>query len=125
MYLELKEELMQRKATFQMFWNTANVLVEASYRVAQSLGAAGKPNLDCELVKQCLVETVKCIHSDKEIDFDTIPLSRDTAQLRQCTIAEQRKHPLMKKMRNSKTQFFLAIDVSNDICDSAQLLILI
>ena len=56
---------MQRKTTFQAFYKTANVRVEAPYRVAHILGAAGKPYSDDELVGQCLVETVKCIHPDK------------------------------------------------------------
>ena len=81
--------------------------------------------MDGQLVKQCLVETVKCILPDKESDFVAIPLSRDTVQRRQCTIAEQQKQSLMTNVRNSKTLFSLAVDESNDICDSAQLLIFI
>ena len=49
----LKKRLMQRKATFQTFLNTANVRVEASHRIAYILGATGKSCLDGELVKQC------------------------------------------------------------------------
>ena len=87
----LKKRLMQWKTTFQTFLKTANVRVEALHRVAHILSTGGKPYLDDALVKQCLVETVKCIHPDKESNFDVIPLSRDTVQRRQCTIAEQQK----------------------------------
>ena len=83
----LKKRLMQRKSTFQTFLNTASVRVEASYRVAHILGAAGKSYSDGELVKQCIMEIVKCIHPDKESHFVAIQLSRDTSQRRQCTIA--------------------------------------
>lgn len=121
----LKKKLKQRKTTFQTFLNRTNVRVEASYKVAHILGAAGKSYSDGELVKKCLVEAVKCIHPDEEIDFAAIPLSRDTIQRRQCTIAKQLKQSLMTKVSSSKTLFSLAVDESNDICDSAQLLIFI
>ena len=99
--------------------------VKASYRVALILDAAGKPHSHDENVKQCLVETVKCIHPDKESDFVAIPLSRDAVQRRQCTIAEQQKQSLRTNVRNSKAQFLLDVGESNDICESAQLLIFI
>ena len=76
-------------------------------------------------MKLCLLESVKCIHPNKESDFAAIPPSRDTVQRFQCTIAEQQNLSLMTKVRNSKTLFSLAVDESNDICDSAQLLIFI
>ena len=97
---------MQRKTNFQMFFNTANVRVEASCRLVHILSNAGKLYSDSELVNQCLVETVKSIHPDKEGDFVAIPLSCDTVQCQQCTIAEQQKQSLLTKVRNSKTILF-------------------
>ena len=102
---KLMKRFMQRKATFHTFFYTANVRVEASHRVAHILGAVGKRYSDGELVKQCLVEAVKYIHPDKESDFVAIPLSCDTDQRRQCTIAEQQKRSLLTKVIHSKTLY--------------------
>ena len=121
----LKKKLKQQKWGFQTFVKSSNARVEASYKVAHILGVAGKPYSDGELVKKCLVETVKCIHPGKESDYATLPLSRDTVQRRQCAVAEQLKQSLEKKAFSLKTLFSLAVDESNDICDSAQLLIFI
>ena len=71
------------------------------------------------------MEAVNCILSEEESDFVSIQLSRIMVQRRQCTISEQHKQSPMKKVKNSKIIFYLAVDESNDICDSAQLLIFI
>ena len=58
------------------FTKSDNNRCEASYR-------AGKPYSDGELVKQCLIDVVKCIHPGKEADYLSIALSRYTIQRRQ------------------------------------------
>ncbi|XP_029657543.1 LOW QUALITY PROTEIN: N-alpha-acetyltransferase daf-31-like [Octopus sinensis] len=71
------------------------------------------------------MESVKCIDPDKEHNFEAIPLSRDTIQRRQFHIAEHLNLSLLQKLNSQTTLFSLAIDESNDICDSAQLIIFI
>ncbi|KRZ64399.1 hypothetical protein T10_4274, partial [Trichinella papuae] len=66
-----------------------------------------------------------CIHSGKENEYSSIPLSRDTVQRRQYNIADQLKHSLRKMVNNEGSLFSLAVDESTDITDSAQLLIFV
>ncbi|KRZ05952.1 General transcription factor II-I repeat domain-containing protein 2 [Trichinella zimbabwensis] len=96
----------------------------ASYMVAHCLGVAGKPYSD-ELVKACIVNAIMCIHSGKENEYSSIPLSRDTVQRRQYNIADQLKHSLRKMVNNEGSLFSLVVDESTDIADSAQLLIFV
>ena len=44
---------------------------------------------DGELVKRCLIDVVKCIHSGKEADYSSIALSRDAMQRRQDDIVRR------------------------------------
>ncbi|XP_029654728.1 protein ZBED8-like [Octopus sinensis] len=66
-----------------------------------------EPFSDGELVKRCIMESVKCI------------------QRRQFHIAEHLNLSLLQKLNSQTTLFSLTIDESNDICDSAQLIIFI
>ncbi|OAF67748.1 hypothetical protein A3Q56_04426 [Intoshia linei] len=116
----LKKNFNQRKITFYRFLSLPNMRVEASYKVANILGVAGRSYMDGEIV-----ETVKLINPGKESDFAEIPLSRVTIQRRQCSISKQLKQSLITTVLNSKSIFSLAVDESTDICDSAQLLIFV
>ncbi|OAF64123.1 hypothetical protein A3Q56_08167 [Intoshia linei] len=89
------------KITFNRFLSLPNMRVEASYKVAHILGVAGRKYMDGEIVKKCIVETVKLINPDKESDFAEISFSRVTIQCLQ------------------------SVDELTDICDSAQLLIFV
>ena len=91
--------------------------------MAYHLGVVGKPYSDGELVKRCLIDVVKYIHSGKEADYFSIALSRVTMQRRQDDIAEQLKLSLQAKISKKESLFSLAADESTDIDDSAQLLI--
>ena len=84
----LKKSVRKQTACITTFAKSTNSRCEASYSVAYHLGVAGKPYSD-ELVKRCLIDAVKCIHSGKKADYSSIALSRVTMQCRQDDIAQQ------------------------------------
>ena len=63
----LKKSVRKQTACITTFAKSTNSRCEASYRVAYHLGAAGKPYSDGELVKRCLIDVVKCIHSGRKL----------------------------------------------------------
>ena len=93
--------------------------------MAYHLGVARKPYSDGELVKRCLIDVVKCIHSGKEADYSSIAFSRVTMQRRQDDIAQQLKLSLQAKINKKESLFSFAVDESTDINDSTQLLIFV
>ena len=121
----MKKSARKQTACVTTFAKSTNSRCEASYRVAYHLGVAGKPYSDGELVKRCLIDVVKCIHSGKEADYSLIALSRVTMQRRQDDIAQQLKLSLQAKIKKKESLFSLAVDESTDINDSAQLLIFV
>ena len=54
------------------------VAIEASYKVAYLLGKRGKPFSNAELVKDCVIEVVRCLDPEKVIKGKEVPLSRRT-----------------------------------------------
>ena len=70
----LKKGVRKQTACITTVAKPTNNRCEASYRVAYHLGVAGKPYSDGELVKRCLIDVVKCIHSGKEADYSSIAL---------------------------------------------------
>ena len=114
----------KQTACITTFAKSTNSRCEASYRVAYHLGVAGKSNFDGELVKRCLIDVVKCIHSGKEADY-SIALSRVAMQRRQDDIAQQLKLSLRATISKKESLFSLCVDESTEINDSAQLLIFV
>ena len=108
----LKKSMRKQTACITTFAKSTNSRCEASYRVAYHLGVAGKPYSDGELVKRCLIDVVKCIHSGKEADYSSIALTRVTMQRRQDDIAQQLKLSLQAKINNKESLFLLAVDKS-------------
>ena len=121
----LKKSVRKQTACITKFAKSTNSRCEASYRVAYHLGVAGKPYSNGELVKRCLIDVVKCIHSGKEADYSSIALSRVAMQRKQDDIAQQLKLSLQAKINKKESLFSLAVDKSTDINDSAQLLIFV
>ena len=78
---KLKKSLQQQTSCMSTFIKPTNNCCEASYRVAYHLGVAGKPYSNGELVKRCLIDVVKCIHSGKEADYSSLVLSHNTIQI--------------------------------------------
>ena len=121
----LKKSVRKQTACTTTFAKYTNSRCEASYRVAYHLGVAGKSYSDGELVKRCLIDVVKCIHSGKEADYSSIALSRFTMHRRQDDIAQHLKLSLQAKINKKESLFSLAVDESTDINDFAQLLIFV
>ena len=107
------------------FAKSTNSCCEASYRVAYHLGVARKPYSGGELVKRCLIDVAKCIHSGKEVDYYLIAFSRVILQRRQDDIALQLKLSLQAKINKKESLFSIVVDESTDINDSAQLSIFV
>ena len=84
------------------------------------IGRWSEPYSDGELLKRCLINVVKCIHSGKEAEYSSFALSRVTMQRRD-DIAQQVKFSLQAKINKKESLFSLAVDESTDINDSAQL----
>ena len=121
----LKKNLRKQTACITTFAKPTNSRCEASYRVAYHLGAAGKPYSDSKLVRRCLIDVVKCIHSGKEADYSSIALSHVTMQRRQDDIAQQLQFSPQAKINKKESSFSLAVDESTDINDSVQSLIFV
>ena len=121
----LKKSVRKQTSYIKTFAKSTNSRCEASCRVAYHLGVAGKPYSDGELVKRCLQNVVKCIHSGKEADYSSIALSLITMERRQDDIAQQLKLSLQAKINKKESLFSLAVDEATDINDSAQLLIFV
>ena len=101
----LKKSVRKQTACITTFAKSTNSCCEASYREAYHLGFAGRPYSDGELVKRCLIDVVKCIHSGKEADYSSIALSRVTMQRRQDDIAQQLKLSASKDKQERKFIF--------------------
>ncbi|UYV74856.1 EPM2AIP1 [Cordylochernes scorpioides] len=92
---QLKNEKLHRQQTFNKFFQQNNNATEATYKVAYILGKWGKPFSDVEMIKECIVEVVKCLHPEKVDKYKQLPLSRGTITERQHELAT-----------NIKQQFF-------------------
>ena len=104
----LKKSVRKQTACTTTFAKSTNSRCEASYRVAYHLGVARKLYSNGKLVKQCLIDIVKCIHPGKEADYSSIALSHVTMQRRQDDIAQQLKLSLQAKI-NKKVYFHLLL----------------
>ncbi|UYV79786.1 hypothetical protein LAZ67_18000656 [Cordylochernes scorpioides] len=73
--------------TFNKFFQQNNNATEATYKVAYILGKRGKPFSDVEMIKECIVEVVKCLHPEKVDKYKQLPLSRGTNTKQQHELA--------------------------------------
>ena len=71
----LKKSVRKQTTCIPTFAKSTNSRCEASYRVAYHLDVAGKPYSEGELVKRCLTDVVKCIHTEKEVNYSSIALA--------------------------------------------------
>lgn len=92
--------------------------------LAFKLAKASKPFSEGEFLKECMVETAGLLCPESKDKFETISLSRRTVTHRVELIDEDIASKLNKKAGAFKL-YSLALDESNDIKDTAQLLIFI
>ncbi|XP_015426251.1 PREDICTED: general transcription factor II-I repeat domain-containing protein 2-like [Myotis davidii] len=105
---------------------TANqeTTTKASFKLSFKLAKASKPLSEDEFLKECMIETAGLLCPESKGKFEKLSLLRRTVTHRVELIDED----LASKL-NSKAEFFkfysLALDESNDVKDTAQLLIFI
>ncbi|UYV81530.1 EPM2AIP1 [Cordylochernes scorpioides] len=121
---QLKNEKLHRQQTFNKFFQQNNNATEATYKVAYILGKRGKPFSDVEMIKECIVEVVKCLHPEKVDKYKQLPLSRRTITERQHELATNIKQQFCntKIIKEENIYFSIALDESTDNTDSAQAL---
>lgn len=98
--------------------------VRASYKVAHLLATHGKPFTDGDFVKECMLAVAEEVCPDKKDVFNAVSLSAPTMTRRIENLGDNVYDQLNEKA--SEFEFFaLAMDESNDVQDTAQLLIFI
>lgn len=98
---KLTDGKQKQRQFFHSVLHQENTMTEASYKVAYLLGKKGKPFSDAELIKECILEVVRCIDPDKVNKYKDVPLSRRTNTDRQhelaCNVTEQLKNIIQKE----------------------------
>ncbi len=97
---------------------------KASYLMAFKLAKTGNPFSEGEFLKECMVETAGILCPESKNKLEKISLSRRTVTRCVELIDEDLASKLNKKAE-SFTLYSLAMDESNDIKDTVQLLIFI
>jgi hypothetical protein len=114
--------------TQQNFFHRQTAIQEsstkASFLLAFKLAKASKPFSEGEFLKECMVETAGLLCPESKGKFEQISLSRRTVTRRVELIDKDIAGKLNKKAESFKF-YSLALDESNDIKDTAQLLIFI
>ncbi len=119
---KLKDGKQKQKQFFHKVLHQANATTEASYKVAYLLGKKGKPFSDAELIKDCIIEVVRCLDADKVNKYKDVALSRRTNTDRQHELAQNVTDQLKNIIQKDTTYYSVALDESTDATDSAQVL---
>nr|KAF6360091.1 hypothetical protein mMyoMyo1_011049 [Myotis myotis] len=116
--LQAQQNVFHRQTAIQ------ETTTKASFMLSFKLAKASKPLSEGEFLKECMIETAGLLCPESKGKFEKLSLSRRTVTRRVELIDED----LASKL-NSKAEFFkfysLALDESNDVKDTAQLLIFI
>nr|KAF6360084.1 hypothetical protein mMyoMyo1_011042 [Myotis myotis] len=116
--LQAQQNVFHRQTAIQ------ETTTKASFMLSFKLAKASKPLSEGEFLKECMIETSGLLCPKSKGKFEKLSLSRRTVTRRVELIDED----LASKL-NSKAEFFkfysLALDESNDVKDTAQLLIFI
>ena len=104
--------------------NESETLTKASYRVAYVLAESDKPFTDGEVAKECLLEVSEERCPEKSNQFKNVALGANTIARR---VANMGENIVTQTVKNaSKFHYFsIAIDESQDICSTSQLLVFI
>ncbi|XP_069486327.1 general transcription factor II-I repeat domain-containing protein 2-like [Ambystoma mexicanum] len=122
--LKLKNTLTAQQNTFVKQKQLNISSLRASFQVAKLIARTGRPFVEGEFVKECLLSVAKEMCPEKADLFSTVSLSGPTLTRR----IEEMGDNLYQHLQNltKKLSYFsLALDESNDVRDSAQLLIFI
>ena len=112
----------QQRRVFQSVSRQGTNITEATCRIAYILGKKGKPYSDAELIKNCIIEAVSCLDSDKVYKYKKLPLSKRTITDRHHELALSVSKQLYALCQNEDVCYSIALDETTDINDSAQVL---
>lgn len=121
---QLVASLQAQQNTFMRHTAIQESSTKASYLLAFKLAKTSKPFSEREFLKECMVETAAILCPESKNKFEKISLSRRTVTRRVKLIDEDLASKLNKRAE-SFTLYSLALDESNDIKDTTQLLIFI
>lgn len=99
-------------------------LTLVSTKVAYLLAKKGKPFMDGNIVKECMMEAVGVLCPEKVKLFKSISLSRNTVARRIDDIGNNILHQISGKAQRF-THYSIAMDESTDISDTSQLLVFV
>lgn len=102
--------------------NLQKAELRASYKVAWEIGKTSHPFSDGVYIKNCAKAMVEELCPEKMASFERICLSRQTVTRRINELSEDIAQQLKEKAKNFVC-FSIALDESNDITDTAQLVI--
>ena len=120
----LKFSIQKQQNVFKVQVHSNESNIRASLRVAEILAKSGRPFTDSELVKECVLAMAEEVCPDQKKKFENISLSARTCTRR----TENLGNNLFKQLRVKIKQFewfSLATDESDDVSDTAQLLIFV
>lgn len=120
----LKKSLQAQQNIFKKCSEESSSLVKAGLQISKLIAEHNKPFTDGEFIKNCILAAVNEICPDKIKNFQDISLSARTVVRR----IEDISTNLFNKLKETSTKFeyfSLALDESNDVCSTAQLLIFI
>ena len=121
---KLKKEMAAQQFMFKKSNQEAQASTHASYVVAYEIAKRGKPFVEGEFVKDCMLKVAEIVCPDKQPAFQNVSLSRMTITRRVEEIGTD-----IKEQLNSDVEKYvsvsLALDESTDIGSTAQLLVFI
>ena len=121
---ELSQNIKSQQNKMLTFSNKNLSTVRASFRASQIIAEEGKPFVDGDFAKRICVALAEEICPDKVKDFMAISLSASTVVRRVEDIGNDVKKQLEAKVLEF-TKFSIALDESEDVSHTAQLLIYI
>lgn len=121
---KLKSGLLTQQNTFVRQAQLNQSSDRASFRVAQLIASSGKPFTDGEFVKKRMNAVLEEVCPNKKDVFNAVSLSASTITRHIEEIGGNVNAQLQQKTKEFDF-FSLALDVSTDVQDTAQLLIFI
>ncbi|OAF68599.1 hypothetical protein A3Q56_03696 [Intoshia linei] len=82
----LKNQLKNQQTLFKNIFNLGQAQTKASYMIASLLGKKERAFSDAKMVKEAIIETVKCVKPHNISKYENIPLSRRCIVNRQTEI---------------------------------------
>ncbi|XP_057183089.1 general transcription factor II-I repeat domain-containing protein 2-like [Triplophysa rosa] len=120
--LKLKSVLSAQQNTFVLQTQLNQSSVRASFQVAKLIATNGRPFSDGEFVKKCMNAVAEEVCPDKKDVLNAVSLSASTVTRRIEEMGDNVYAQLQEKVKEFEF-FALALDESNDVQDTAQLLI--